>query len=115
MKKYINLFASGILAGIMIGLACVVKLCTSVLVGSLLFGLGLLLVCMLDLFLYTGKIGKVLDEKPSFLLDLLIGLFGNFVGIVLLTKCLLLTRIGPSLPNRQICLKHGSLMAGAIC
>lgn len=102
MKRYLSILGSSVLAGILIGLAAIVKLQTDRITGSLLFGLGLLLICILDLFLYTGKIGKVLDEKPKYLLDLAVGLAGNFIGIVILCKALLLTSIGPGLKEAAL-------------
>lgn len=100
MRKIIYVFVSGILAGMFIGLAAICNVAirpTSAICGALLFGLGLFLIIMFKLFLYTGKIGLVLDNKPRYLLDLLVGLIGNFIGIVVLCKLMLLTRMGPAL------------------
>lgn len=105
MKKILNVFVSGILAGILIGLAAIVNVAirpTSVICGALLFGLGLFMIIMFKLFLYTGRIGLVLDNKPSYLVDLLVGLVGNFVGIVCLCKLTLLTRMGDTLKETAI-------------
>jgi formate/nitrite transporter FocA (FNT family) len=90
MKKKAMTFVYGILAGISIGigsLAFVVATmseCGSLqkLIGSALFSVGLLCVCSFAMFLYTGKIGYAIDNKPAFLSDLAIGLAGNFVGAV---------------------------------
>lgn len=53
-------------------------------VGSLLFPIGLILVCFFGLNLYTGKIGYVLDKKnEKYPLSLFIMYIGNFIGAVL--------------------------------
>lgn len=84
-------FYSGILAGLFIGLgsfaycACVsLDGALGKIIGSVLFSVGLLMVCFFGVNLYTGKIGfapESLHEKgPRYLLDLLVILAGNFVG-----------------------------------
>lgn len=88
MKHFFRIFASGILAGVMIslgGLAFVASVSFETtglgrILGSFLFATGLMGVCFLSLFLYTGKIGYVFQNKTSFLWDLLIGYLGNLAG-----------------------------------
>lgn len=97
---------SGFLSGILIGLGCIVYLSEmndSRFFGALLFGLGLFTIIHFKLFLFTGKIGFVLDNKPKYLLDLLIGLIGNFIGAIFLGLIMRVTRmidvIGPNAIN----------------
>ena len=79
-------FLLGILAGMSIAfggaafVACAYY--GSRILGSILFSCGLLLVCAFGFKLYTGQIGKVFENKKSFIIDLLIMLAGNFVGAV---------------------------------
>lgn len=88
MKQRLQNLALGVLAGIMIGLgglayvACLSCETTGLgkIAGSVLFSCGLLAVCSLGLFLYTGKIGYVFQKKPGYLLDLLFGYIGNVIG-----------------------------------
>jgi formate/nitrite transporter FocA (FNT family) len=61
-------------------------------VGSFLFGLGLFTIIHFELWLYTGKVGFVLDNKPKYFLDLLVCILGNFLGVFALCSILLLTR-----------------------
>ena len=48
--------------------------------GSILFSVGLLIICGFGLKLYTGQVGKLFDNKKSFAIDLLVILGGNFIG-----------------------------------
>lgn len=92
MKERLKSLVLGILAGVMIGLgglayvACLSYETTGVgrILGSILFACGLLGVCCLGLFLYTGKIGYLFQNKRSFALDLLFGYAGNVIGALLL-------------------------------
>lgn len=72
----------GVAAGIMVGIGgAVFMACDNRYVGAVLFSVALLSICMLDFYLFTGKVGFI-AEKFSFsdLGNLIIGLVGNFVG-----------------------------------
>ena len=92
-KKYLICFAKAILAGLAIGLGgflyiLMVSLFKDSLselgniLGSILFSVGLFLVCTFSLNLYTGKIGLVYEGKKEkeFYISLPIILLGNAVG-----------------------------------
>lgn len=52
-----------IAAGMLIGFGCTVYLsCEKQIVGAALFSVGLLLICLLDLNLYTGKVGYIFEQ-----------------------------------------------------
>ena len=53
-------------------------------VGALLFPIGLLLVCSFSLFLFTGKIGLIFEEKQTkeFYISLPLMLIGNAIGAI---------------------------------
>ena len=100
IKKYINVFISSLLAGIMIVIGATIYLMIkeiNVIVGSLFFALGLFTIIHYKLHLYTGKVGFLLDNKKSYLLELLVCLLGNMVGVILLSSMIKLSRIGTSL------------------
>lgn len=63
----------------LIGFGCAVFLnCEDKTIGAVLFSVGLLLICLLDLKLYTGKIGYIF-EKPK--QDSCVAIwFGNIIG-----------------------------------
>ena len=97
MRKYLAIFLSSILAGlcIVIGATAFLNLReTNFLAGALIFGLGLFSIMHCKLYLYTGKVGAVLNNKPKYFLDLLVCIIGNFVGVILFSNLLKLTRIG---------------------
>ena len=96
IKKQLHILVSSILAGfcIVIGVLVYLNLLNmgQKIVGSLFFGLGLFGIIHFNLHLYTGKVGAVLDNKPSYLIDLLTCLIGNFIGVIILSLLAKLTR-----------------------
>ena len=71
MKFQLLSFLKGVLAGLAIGLGGFLYVLMirfvpgegGKVLGSLVFAVGLFLVCTFSLSLYTGKIGKVFEEK----------------------------------------------------
>jgi len=90
MKK-LSVFINAILAGFCIGLGGTIflKLKDAFpggnVVGALLFTVGLFLVCTRGYSLYTGKVCYIFDNKPSYLLDILIIWIGNLLGCMLIS------------------------------
>ena len=91
--KYLKSFLYGIYAGLAIGLGSLAYTITSayltsrggLIFASALFSVGLILVCVLGLHLYTGKVGVVFDgetkrEVAENAICLPIMLTGNAVG-----------------------------------
>lgn len=112
----IDFIRKSLLAGIMIGLGCIIyTVCPNHYLGSFLFSLGLITVILKKYNLYTGKIGYVFKNtrfRPVFLkypLMLLINIAGA-VGICYLFTCtrINLTEIqqitGPKLGDNLISL-----------
>jgi len=79
-------FAESICAGILIAVGGSVFLaCENRVVGAVLFSVALLCICYKGYYLYTGKVGYLVEShRTSDIAALLIGLFGN-----LITACLL--------------------------
>ncbi len=93
IKKYSDYLIKGIYAGIMISVAGMIYLSLSNhVIGAFLFSIGLLVICMYGMNLYTGKIGYVLINKIDYIYELIFTLLGNFIGTFLSAKVLLLTR-----------------------
>ena len=79
--KYMDYFVKGIFAGLLISIGGTAYLAASnKILGSFLFSIGLLMICIYKMNLFTGKIGYIIIEKRGYIWDLLITLFGNFVG-----------------------------------
>ena len=85
MNRYFKLLFSSIGAGLLIGIGGFVYVSvkhTYPIMAAFLFGFGLFTIITLSLWLYTGKIGYVFENKASYLFDLLICLIGNAIGAI---------------------------------
>jgi formate/nitrite transporter FocA (FNT family) len=93
MKVVLSNFLKGILAGLSIGLGGFLYILMTFcfhdnlielgkILGSILFAVGLFLVCTFSLSLYTGKIGLIYEEKKDklFYISLPVMLIGNAIG-----------------------------------
>lgn len=92
-KKYLICLLKGILAGLAIGLGGFLYILMTYLfkgdladlgniLGSIVFSVGLFIVCTFSLNLYTGKVGLIFEEKKDkeFYISLPIMLIGNAIG-----------------------------------
>lgn len=91
LNKYVKYLVSSILAGMCIGIGGCVYLGTWACVGdelkwvgAILFTIGLFTVFTFGFDLYTGKVGYLVDNKPSYLGYLLVIFVGNFIGCAIL-------------------------------
>ena len=85
----------------MIGVGAIAFLSVSdKVLGSFLFSIGLLTVCMYGMNLYTGKIGYIINNKVSYLKEVLLGLLGNLIGSLLVGNLALLTRNGAAISTK---------------
>lgn len=94
VRKYVDYVIKGIYAGMMIGIGAVVLLSNSNnVLGAFFFSIGLLMICMYGMNLYTGKIGYILINKFDYVYELVLSLIGNFIGTFIVGRLVLLTRI----------------------
>lgn len=90
MKKYLSIFLYAILGGICIGLGGTVFLrikdafTGGNVVGALLFTIGLFTICTRGYNLFTGKACYIFDNKPDYLLTLVVIWIGNLCGCCLI-------------------------------
>lgn len=94
LMKYLITIFKGVLAGLSIGLGgFLFTVITYALpnelgkiLGALLFPIGLSIVCIFKLFLFTGKIGLVFESKQSkdFYINLPLMYIGNIIGSLIL-------------------------------
>ncbi len=111
MKKYLYVLLSSILAGCFITCGATVYLvCTNLtsdsslaplykVIGSFMFGIGLFTIIHFGFWLYTGKVGYLLNNKLDYLLKVIICFIGNFIGSFILSKLISLTSLGPTLQS----------------
>lgn len=93
MKKYLDFIIKGFYAGVLISMGGIAYLAIpDKIVGAFIFSLGLLTVCLYSFNLYTGKVGYLLVNKPSYILELLFSLVGNFIGTFVVGNVMRLTR-----------------------
>lgn len=92
--KHIGSFLYSILAGVSISIGGVVFLSLdNKVTGAIFFSLGLFAVCTFGFNLFTGKVGYLFENKPSYLLFLLQVWVGNLIGALLTGNLIRATRI----------------------
>ena len=97
LKNAVKDFIFAVFAGISISIGCVAFLtagAASKVVGSLFFTVGLFMILNFDFNLFTGKVCFALDNKPDYLIRLIIIWLGNFAGACLMALTVSATRIG---------------------
>ena len=83
VRNYISCLFKSISAGIMIGISGYIYLnCDNKYIGSILFCIGLITICVYSLNLYTGQVGYLIKarHKRKYAMRLLVTLLGNIVG-----------------------------------
>lgn len=85
IKAFFPQIFGGIASGLLVSIGGVVLLsCDDRYIGAILFTVALLAICLMDLYLYTGKVGFLADgfdkKMPA---QLIVGLLGNFIGATL--------------------------------
>lgn len=78
----------GLAAGVMITLGAAVYLSCALsdnkIVGAVLFSLALMVICMLDMYLFTGKIGMLVEDFNRInLISIFVGIFTNYITATL--------------------------------
>lgn len=92
--KGVRTFLLAVLAGIAISIGGVAYLSVeNKIVGAFLFAAGLYAICVQGLNLYTGKIGYLFDNPPSYLWTLLVIWIGNWTGAILAAQAVNVCRI----------------------
>lgn len=83
--EWIRSFVKSILAGIMISVGCIINLsCDNKYIGAILFCIGLITILLFNFNLYTGKVCYIPNNKPSYILQVLLILFGNIIGCIIM-------------------------------
>lgn len=97
----LKIFVSALLAGISIALGGTAYLSLeNKVAGALFFTVGLFVICVFKLHLFTGKVCYVFDDLPGYAADLPFIWLGNLAGTALAALALRLTRVGPALAEK---------------
>ena len=99
VKQFVLAVAAGILIGV--GGTVYLSLPENPLAGSFLFAIGLLSILNYQLNLFTGKVGYLPENRPSYLLDLLVIWVGNWVGAFLAGIAVRNTRVLANMSSLQ--------------
>ena len=115
MRKNINTFISGIMAGIAIALGGTVFLSVdNKIIGAVAFTVGLFCVCTMGFSLFTGKVCYALDNDKAYAANLIIIWLGNLAGTFLTAWVLSLTRIAPAISEKATALAETKLSDGLL-
>ena len=103
-------FFNSILAGVCIGIGGTVFLsCDSRIAGALFFCVGLFTICTFGFNLFTGKVGYILENSPSYAGFLLLVWLGNLLGTAAVGYTLRLTRAADVLAAKAASLCEAKL------
>ena len=96
-------------AGVFISIGGTVFLsCEDRVVGAVLFSVGLLSICCMGLFLFTGKIGYLAEERTAaYAVSMLVTLAGNCAGTLVCGRLIACAK--PSLAEKAAQLCQGKL------
>lgn len=79
--EWLKEFGKSIAAGIMISIGCIVNIsCDNQYIGAILFCVGLVSILLFGFNLYTGKVCYIPNNKPDYILKVLLILVGNIIG-----------------------------------
>jgi len=94
--KRLSALVSGILGGACIAFGCIAYLSVdNKVVGSMLFTVGLFIVCTFGLNLFTGKVCYIFERGRDYALNIPLIWLGNLTGTGLVAAAVNLTRIAP--------------------
>ncbi len=89
-----KIFIKSFLAGMLITLSVTVYLLIeNKYLGSFLFSFGLITILVFKFYLYTGKVGYIINEKASYILKVLLIAIGNALGCIVTSFLIMNTRI----------------------
>lgn len=94
MKRVIDVFLRAVMTGFAIGIGGSVYLsCDNKYMGAFLFGTGLFVILSFGFNIFTGKVGYAVENKPSYIIDLILIWLGNLTGTAIMGGMILCTRI----------------------
>lgn len=104
-------FLKAIFAGIMIGIAGIIYISVEPkYIGAILFSIGLIIICIREYNLYTGKIGYITSIKD--LPRMFLYILGNVIGVFLISQCTTVSSV--DLVESKLALPHYLVLLKAI-
>lgn len=101
MRRIIDILLRAVITGFAIGIGGIVYLsCENKVVGSFLFGMGLFVILTFGLMLFTGKVGYAVENKPKYIIDLIIIWVGNLIGTAATALLVTNTRVGGAIAEK---------------
>lgn len=101
--KTISTFIKAIIAGAFISIGGTAFLMIeNKIIGSLFFAVGLFAICTMGFNLFTGKVCYTFENKPSYILQLIVIWIGNLCGAILVSILESFTRIYPTLQEKAL-------------
>lgn len=92
--EHVKTFVKAILAGLMISVGGIVYLSAeNKIIGAFLFSFGLFTIIRSGFALYTGKVGYIPENKPPYIIEVLVTFAGNVTGTGLAALLIRFTRI----------------------
>ncbi len=89
-----SIFIKSVAAGMLIGVGGIVYLSVdNKYVGAFLFSLGLFTIIQFGFSLFTGKVGYIVENKPQYIINVLITLAGNMCGTAITSLMVIPTHI----------------------
>lgn len=102
-RSWAGTFLLAILAGISIGIGCVVYLSQeNAVVGAFLFSVGLMTILVFRWNLFTGKMAYISYRDPQKVLWLFLIWLGNLLGTFLMSAVMSVTRQGAKLHEKAV-------------
>lgn len=111
MKRYLYIMVSSILSGLFITIGATVYLsCLKAgsgeilakTIGALFFGIGLFSIIQWECWLYTGKVGVTLDNKPKYIIDLIVCCLTNILAVIFFSFIFKLSNMGQGLKDTAL-------------
>lgn len=115
VKHWFDTFLYSVIAGICIGIGGTAFLNVSnSIYGTFLFTVGLFTICAFGFNLYTGKVAYVFDNKPAYIIDVILIWLGNFAGTFLMAWLMSFTRVGGKLCEKASALCETKMNDGLL-
>ncbi|MDE5946222.1 MAG: formate/nitrite transporter family protein [Oscillospiraceae bacterium] len=83
--------------------------CDNKYLGAMLFGLGLYTIIQFGFYLFTGKVGYIVNKGVKYIPEVLLILFGNFIGTFVTAFLVNQTRFGNAISEKAYNIMEGKL------